>query len=157
MSEQTTGPTWLLDLLASEPPPLSGELRSEVHAWLKRGPKSPLVARRLLRKLLAQRADGERFRDGGQLLVSELVTNAVVHARVPAGRRLWVRFAVDAAVLRIEVHDASGERPVPRQVGELAESGRGLLLVQALSQRWGCCPRAGGVGKVTWCEYVPES
>ncbi|MCC9306729.1 ATP-binding protein [Kitasatospora sp. RB6PN24] len=82
------------------------------------------------------------------LLVSELVTNAVVHAGSPAVLRLvWSR---DEGPVRVEVADASGTAPQPRHACPGATSGRGLELVELLAARWGWCPKAGG--KLVWCE-----
>ncbi|MDH6137691.1 anti-sigma regulatory factor (Ser/Thr protein kinase) [Kitasatospora sp. MAA4] len=128
----------------------------ESHHWLRPTSKSPHLARQLLRELLARVEGGERFADIGQLVLSELVTNAVLHARVP-GRLIWTSFAVNADRLRLEVHDASSDRrPVLATATEEDESGRGLFLVKALSRRWGCCPRGGGVGKALWVEIGPQ-
>ncbi|MFD5749941.1 ATP-binding protein [Streptomyces sp. NPDC127033] len=75
--------------------------------------------------------------DPGRLLVAELAANAASHGRV-AGRdfRLTLRLAGD--VLRIEVADTRRERlPVLQRPDRDSESGRGLLLVDALADRWG--------------------
>ncbi len=88
------------------------------------------------------------------MLLSELVTNAVLYG-TPMGRRVQLVLDVDRRRLRIEVHDARGERgPVLRAASGEDESGRGLMLVKVLSQRWGCCPR-DGVGKIVWVEVAP--
>ena len=61
----------------------------------------------------------------------------------------------DHGAFRIAVRDSSSEQPALQGPGEDAESGRGLLLVQALSTRWDVFTVAGG--KVTWAELgVPE-
>ncbi|MFC8450832.1 ATP-binding protein [Kitasatospora sp. NPDC057223] len=124
--------------------------------WLPRHRRAPGAARRQLRAFLGRTAGGEQYADVAELLLSELVTNAVEHARVPSGRLIKVRFCVTGGRLRAEVHDASPQRPVvrPRAAAD-EEAGRGLLLVGALSARWGCCPRAGGVGKFVWFECAP--
>ncbi len=128
----------------------------EYACWLPRHRKSAGVARLLLREFLAGLDDGELYVDVGELLLSELVTNALVHARVSPGRLIAVRFVVAVGRLRIEVHDASCERPEVRPVaGGEAESGRGLLLVESLAMAWGCCPRPGGVGKFMWAHVGP--
>ncbi|MFE6872782.1 ATP-binding protein [Kitasatospora sp. NPDC057692] len=97
----------------------------------------------------------EEFLEVGELLTSELVGNAVLHSGMP-GRLIQVRFDVDDTRLRIEVHDASGHPPAPRQPAATDGCGRGLLLVQALSLDWGYSPRANGIGKVVWCECSPH-
>ncbi|MFI6445134.1 ATP-binding protein [Kitasatospora sp. NPDC050543] len=124
---------------------------SEEACWLPRHRRSASSARHLLRAFLAGRRGGQRFSEIGELLLSELVTNAIEHARVPAGRLIEVRFELREDHLRIEVHDASGEQPTvrPGAAGD-DESGRGLLLVRELSTAWGCCPRPGGIGKYVW-------
>lgn len=85
------------------------------------------------------------------LLVSELVTNAVVHTGCPAVLRLTLPgAAAQPAVVRLEVADASGRAPVPRCADGDATGGRGLALVDGLADRWGWCPE--GAGKRIWCE-----
>ncbi|QDI70545.1 hypothetical protein CD934_18990 [Streptomyces calvus] len=86
------------------------------------------------------------------LLVSELVTNAVVHTGRPAVLRLSLpgAEAPEEAIVRLEVADRSGRAPVPRCVDGEATGGRGLALVDGLADRWGWS--AEGVGKRIWCE-----
>ncbi|MEU1350060.1 ATP-binding protein [Streptomyces sp. NPDC005795] len=72
-------------------------------------------------------------------IVAELAANAVEHGRVP-GRdfRLSLTVSGEALLLRIELTDTRGDRlPSPAAPGPLAESGRGLLIVEALADRWG--------------------
>ncbi|MDH6137156.1 anti-sigma regulatory factor (Ser/Thr protein kinase) [Kitasatospora sp. MAA4] len=129
---------------------------AEENCWLPRDHRSPGIARRLLVALLSEVEDGHRFMDVGLLLVSELVTNAVVHG-TPRDNLVFLSLAVDQSRLRIDVHDARGDRsPVLRVASADDESGRGLALVKSLSQKWGCCPRAN-VGKIVWCEVSPEN
>ncbi|MCX4748276.1 ATP-binding protein [Kitasatospora sp. NBC_01287] len=125
--------------------------------WFPKDLRSPSRARQLLREVLARAKEGERYADCGELLLSELVTNAVVHGpRRGTLIRVVVRLAEEGeGPLRIEVHDIGEGRPLPRQVGADEESGRGLLLVKSLASRWGCCPRAHGIGKFVWCEIPP--
>ncbi|WSW56773.1 ATP-binding protein [Streptomyces platensis] len=78
--------------------------------------------------------------DPARLLVAELATNAVLHARVPGRMFRLTLAAVPSAMLRIEVTDTRGDRlpgPVPVVGGSFAESGHGLLLVGELADRWG--------------------
>ncbi|MFB0618617.1 ATP-binding protein [Streptomyces sp. AGS-58] len=88
------------------------------------------------------------------LLVSELVTNAVVHTGRPAVLRLCLPGPVAgktaSATVRVEVADTSSRAPVPRCVGGNATGGRGLALVDCLADRWGWSP--DGAGKSVWCE-----
>jgi anti-sigma regulatory factor (Ser/Thr protein kinase) len=83
------------------------------------------------------------------LLVSELVTNAVTHDCVPlpSGARGTVTLAIrgDEGQFRVDVHDGSPAPPVLRDsVPSSAECGRGLMLVDSLSTRWGSYPTATG-------------
>jgi dTMP kinase len=96
--------------------------------------------------------------DTVQLLVSELVTNSVKAAEAVQGRPpIGLRLSASDALLLIEVWDGDLTPPVPPDLtgGTLAldaEGGRGLLLVEALSDRWGWYTARNHAGKVTWCE-----
>ncbi|MFI8171352.1 ATP-binding protein [Streptomyces sp. NPDC086081] len=75
--------------------------------------------------------------DRAAQVVAELSANAVTHGRVP-GRDFRLLLHVAAGTLRIEVTDTRDDRhPEPRLPSPDAESGRGLLLVDALADRWG--------------------
>ncbi|MET8622998.1 ATP-binding protein [Kitasatospora sp. NPDC004669] len=125
-------------------------------AMLTRHRRSAGVARNYLRDFLDQVPGGGALAETGELVLSELVTNAVQHARVSPGREIAVRFEIVCTHLRIEVHDASGEKPVIRRSAGVDElSGRGLFLVEALSVDWGCTPRLGGIGKIVWALVGP--
>jgi anti-sigma regulatory factor (Ser/Thr protein kinase) len=105
---------------------------------------APRLARRSIQGWLESLGcAGERISDIG-LVIAELVTNAVVHARTPA-RLIGQR---EPGYVRIEVHDYSVERPKPRHVGT-AEGGFGLTIVERLSESWGWIPQPAG-GKVVW-------
>ncbi|HEX6873041.1 MAG TPA: STAS domain-containing protein, partial [Micromonosporaceae bacterium] len=83
--------------------------------------------------------------DVAQLVASELVTNAVVHAGTPIDLTLRLL----PPVLHIAVRDKAGGRPrITDVVDESAQSGRGLLLVDALATQWGSF--IPNVGKVVW-------
>ncbi|MEU1283141.1 ATP-binding protein [Kitasatospora sp. NPDC005856] len=120
--------------------------------WLPMHPKSASAARRLLRTFLAGQPDGERLFDIAELVVGELVTNAVLHAKTPPGRLIRIRFERRPDALRVEVHDADANLPsVPRLADGHDEGGRGLWLVSQLADCWGCGPReGGGIGKTVW-------
>ncbi|MEU1037532.1 ATP-binding protein [Streptomyces sp. NPDC005907] len=88
-------------------------------------------------------------------IVAELAANAVTHGRVP-GRDFGLTLYVIANTLRIEVTDTAGDRPPrPPHPGPDAESesGRGLLLVEALADRWGWAPELRP-RKTVWAEVV---
>ncbi|MFD7905568.1 ATP-binding protein [Kitasatospora sp. NPDC059747] len=122
-------------------------------AWLSRHQKSVGAARSLLREFLADVDDGQLFLRSGELVLSELVNNALQHARVP-GRLIFVRFDMEPGLLCIEVHDASRRLPKMRTAGSEDESGRGLRLVDQLAKEWGVLPREG-VGKSVWALVAP--
>jgi CheY-like chemotaxis protein len=84
--------------------------------------------------------------DDALLVVSELVTNAVVHAASDA--RVELRLA--PGVLRIEVSDNGDGAPEPQSIDVTRPSGRGLLLVSAMAVAWGIDPIPDG--KVVWAE-----
>ncbi|ANB09600.1 serine/threonine protein kinase [Streptomyces ambofaciens] len=117
---------------------------------------------RLARRLCGHRLDawgvpyGSDAHDVVTLVASELCANAVRHGHV-AGRDFHLLLTADpvAGTVRIEVSDTRGER-LPRLsagVPEDGDGGRGLLLVEALADRWGCGPRpSGGPGKTVWAE-----
>ncbi|MHB9859846.1 ATP-binding protein [Streptomyces sp. YIM S03343] len=93
--------------------------------------------------------DGD-VNDTAQHLVAELAANAATHGRVP-GRDFEVRLLLlPEGMLRIEVSDARGDRPLRFEEAPDGESGRGLVLVALLSNRWGVTERK--IGKTVWTE-----
>ncbi|MFB8143469.1 ATP-binding protein [Streptomyces parvus] len=75
--------------------------------------------------------------EDASLVIGELATNAALHGYVP-GRDFRITLSVYGDVLRIEVADTRGDRlPEKRDPDAESEGGRGLLLVEALSVRWG--------------------
>ncbi|MFI5725451.1 ATP-binding protein [Streptomyces cyaneofuscatus] len=85
------------------------------------------------------------------LLISELVTNAVVHTGCPAVlRMLFGGGGGGAGTVRVEVADASDRPPLQRHAEGEDTNGRGLELVDGLADRWGWQPE--GAGKQIWCE-----
>ncbi|WP_063794982.1 ATP-binding protein [Kitasatospora sp. MBT66] len=131
---------------------------AEHACWLPRHRKSPGAARRELRSFLADHPDSENLLPTDELLLSELVTNSVQHARTARGRLIQIRFGLADSLLRIEVHDADSEKPALRSSSDpdSDEDGRGLLLVHELATQWGCSPRAGGIGKFVWCHISAD-
>ncbi|WP_411121416.1 ATP-binding protein [Streptomyces sp. x-19] len=118
-------------------------------------PRSAGWARRELRWRLGQWGVVGELVDVAELLVSELVANAV-RAQGEDGAWVGVRFGFSGGRLRLEVRDGSAEKPVMNDdVEEDAECGRGLVLVDALASGWGVA--VDGTGKVVWAELaVPE-
>lgn len=90
--------------------------------------------------------DDEPLADTLILLISELVTNAVVHTGCPA----VLRMLFGEPGVRVEVADASDRAPSPRQAAGDDTGGRGLELVDGLADRWGW--QREGAGKRIWCE-----
>ncbi|MFF5708937.1 ATP-binding protein [Streptomyces sp. NPDC012756] len=106
-------------------------------------------ARRWARSRIARSGigDDEPLAETLVLLISELVTNAVVHTGCPAVLRML--FAAEGGV-RVEVADTSDRPPQPRHAQGDDTNGRGLELVDGLADRWGWQPE--GAGKSIWCE-----
>ncbi len=115
------------------------------HIDLPRSVHAPALARRKLVALMASwgRSEG---RDTAALLVTELVTNAVRHAE--SAPRLTV--TADEGRLRCCVHDSDPTHPRLRLPEPDADTGRGLLLVAALSFAWGVEDEP--TGKLVWFE-----
>lgn len=93
--------------------------------------------------------------EAAETIVAELAANAVTHGCV-TGRDFELRLVLSRATLRIEVSDTRSERrpPGPGELlspGALAESGRGLLMVEALADRWAVVDRRP-VGKTVRAE-----
>jgi anti-sigma regulatory factor (Ser/Thr protein kinase) len=87
------------------------------------------------------------------LIISELVTNAVVHTGCPAVLRMLFRATAPGSAdgtVRVEVADTSTCPPAPRHAQRDETGGRGLELVDGLADRWGWQPE--GAGKRIWCE-----
>lgn len=93
--------------------------------------------------------------DSAVLVLSELLTNSLRHARDPEGRHIETRFEHRINGVRIEVHDAGEAKPELREASPEEESGRGLTLVHVLTGgQWGVSNREG-TGKLVWAECVP--
>jgi anti-sigma regulatory factor (Ser/Thr protein kinase) len=105
----------------------------------------PRLARAEVGRALATWGD-RGSREVVVLLVSELVTNAVVHARTP----VTVRLEVVGRCATVEVDDASPAAPAIRVPRDNVPGGRGLQLLETLADRWGVRPRE--VGKTVWFE-----
>ncbi len=116
-----------------------------LEAVLPAEPASARAARRfVVDALLRLRWDAAA--QVAELLVSELVANAVLHAHSP----VRVRVGVDEGTARVEVHDRSQHPAARRDHSPESTTGRGLRLVAELADRWGAEPVRGG--KVVWFE-----
>lgn len=85
-------------------------------------------------------------RENVLLVVSELVTNAVIHA----GTTLRVRVRAGEDRIRLEVEDGSAKAPRRKHYGVESGTGRGMALVDAVARAWGWTPTDGG--KIVWAE-----
>ena len=93
----------------------------------------------------------EEVADDAALVVAELASNAVLHARTD----FEVHLRVVAGGLRVDVCDGSTTQPLSGTLDVVAMSGRGLPLVNALAAGWGVDPREGG--KCVWAHLLPTS
>lgn len=120
---------------------------------LPRSHRSVPRARALLHAVLGDWGLGQEVLDNAELMLSELVTNAL-RAPAPGDRQVGVRISRSLAdgLLRLEVSDAGGGRPEVREPGVDETGGRGLLLVAALAHRWGYETRPAGIGKTVFAE-----
>ncbi|UUU33406.1 ATP-binding protein [Streptomyces sp. CA-210063] len=99
--------------------------------------------------LPAATADQRAAAEDVLLVVSELVTNACLHAEGPA--QLWI--SCDNKVLRIEVSDRGAGNPAPRTPHRAGRpGGHGMFIVQRLCLDWGVVRAPGAAGKTVWAE-----
>lgn len=110
--------------------------------------RSGAVARRFMEETLGGWGDTAELLDVVNLLVTELVTNAVLHA----GTEADVAVVLTETALRVEVSDASEQLPRAKEADDWDTSGRGVALVDTLAERWGIDTRPGG--KTIWFELV---
>ncbi|SFE74185.1 Anti-sigma regulatory factor (Ser/Thr protein kinase) [Actinacidiphila alni] len=123
--------------------------------FYRRERRSVPAAREFAREALTEWGYGSR-EDEVLLCVSELATNALLHG-VPPGRGFLLLLRRDlGGALRVEVHDSGGGRPHmaegPERGRDQAECGRGLVLVDALADKWDVADR--DPGKIVWCEFA---
>lgn len=125
----------------------------ELQAELAAEPAEVGAARRMLRRQLDSWGVSGDAEDVAVLLVSELVTNAILHGEPP----LRLVASQRRRRIRVEVHDADAtsvgrlrRRHAELEEGTPAANGRGLRLVDALSSRWGSVESEAG--KMVWFE-----
>lgn len=96
--------------------------------------------------------------DDVAIVVSELLTNAMRHAPPAPGSNVWPGRPIRLGLLQpgpcvlCAVTDPGRAVPVPQAPGSLAEAGRGLHIIGALSDRWGCT--LNDTGKVVWAAFT---
>lgn len=105
------------------------------------------AARDYLRTVLAD-WNLVQTQDTAELVVSELVTNALLHTG--SGPALTLRHDTADAVLTVGVEDSSTQHPQPRDAADEATGGRGLQIVQLVARRWWVAPH--GDGKTVWAD-----
>ncbi|MFG2791081.1 SpoIIE family protein phosphatase [Streptomyces sp. NPDC048419] len=116
-------------------------------------PEALTQARHMIRAAVRAWGAAERA-DEIELVADEVITNALMHTEGAAIVTLRVLTGSDRR-LRVEVEDSSSALPRRREAGESGVSGRGLLLVDLLTDAWGVEARGGG--KCVWCEFlVPD-
>lgn len=127
-----------------------------LHAALPLGalPTAPGCGRAWTRQVLREWGL-DHLAENTALLVSELITNALQASEPIADAAIELWLASDYERVAILVWDLSPERPTPANLGQDAEDGRGLLLVQALSLQWGwyfpaSTSPGGHAGKMVW-------
>ncbi|MER8071594.1 ATP-binding protein [Streptomyces sp. NPDC094034] len=104
--------------------------------------------------LPASTADQRAAAEDVLLVVSELVTNACLHAEGPEG----LRVAHTAKVLRLEVTDRGAGQPAPRTPHRAGRpGGHGMFIVQRLCLDWGVVRAPGAAGKTVWAELAAPS
>jgi hypothetical protein len=117
-------------------------------------PESVACARRLAAASLRD-WDLAGLTDDAQLIVSELVTNAVTaSAALPARPMLSLLLIAGQRSLRIEVQDSSPRDIDPHEAGPGAEHGRGSAVIAAFSSRWGAERTGPGDRKTVWAELA---
>jgi anti-sigma regulatory factor (Ser/Thr protein kinase) len=106
------------------------------HLELDHDVTAPRVARRFVSSVLADWGLGDGILERSQLLVSELVSNAVLHGTAPVRMSISDHSDDDGAI-RVEVSNAGDGRPVMRRAQRSELSGRGLQLIDELAAGWG--------------------
>jgi Histidine kinase-like ATPase domain len=108
---------------------------------------APRRARTFVAEVLEERGEADLAEDAS-LIVSELATNAVAHAR----SRFQVAVHFQGGTITLSVSDSSQARPMLRRPAPSEPAGRGLQVVAALARDWGCAPAR--TGKSVWAELV---
>ncbi|MFD4030485.1 SpoIIE family protein phosphatase [Streptomyces sp. NPDC058637] len=161
-SHYTTGPLAdrreddiALLVLRREAPPSRRPLgRRSAMTIAQAEPERVAASRQQVRELLHDWADEEQV-DAAVLMVSEMATNVLVHTDGDALLVAEVSGVYGERRLRVAVGDSSDELPHKRRPGEMASSGRGLVLMEMLADAWGVDPQ--GEGKSIWFELYESA
>ncbi|MFF5160805.1 SpoIIE family protein phosphatase [Streptomyces sp. NPDC000348] len=113
-------------------------------------PEALAEARRMIRTVAGSWGAEDRA-DEIELVADEMITNVLMHTEGSAVVTLRVLTGSERRV-RVEVEDSSSALPRRREAGESGVSGRGLLLIETLTDVWGVEARGGG--KCVWSEFV---
>ncbi|MEU9861785.1 SpoIIE family protein phosphatase [Streptomyces sp. NPDC047971] len=157
-SHHTTGP--LADrreddiavlLLSRQGPAVREAPRRTMMTVAQAEPERIAAARQHMRQLLHDWVDEDQV-DSAVLMVSEMVTNVLIHTDGDALIVAEVTCHEAGRRMRVEVSDGSDELPHKRHPGEMASSGRGLVLMEMLAHAWGVDPQ--GEGKSIWFELA---
>ncbi|MFI6446652.1 ATP-binding protein [Kitasatospora sp. NPDC050543] len=141
-----------------------GEFEGYSELWLPSRNSSVRHARRHLRDLMAiwgafDDAAARHFTEIGQLVLSELVTNAVRHAEPAVSESgIHVLFLYGEPGLQLSVSDGDAERlPTTQPEDTLGDHGRGLAIVTSLCAHWDCHPRKSRAGKTVRALIAPPA
>ena len=151
LRRQQPGLDVLIEPAGDSLPPLLDEVASGARSasWqLEPDTSNVATARRLIADVLAAWGCDQLIPDA-QLVVTELVTNAIVHAETSC----HVSLRLTDGGIRIAVSDGDlNHQPDPKPFDLEREGGRGLLIVSTLAAAWGIAP--GGHGKTVWADLV---
>lgn len=114
-------------------------------------PESVGEARRGAMEVLRSSGVPASRREDVELVVSELVTNAVVHGAKGADQHVLLVLMRSGPTLMVKVYDVNAQMGAPAQPSPDSESGRGLLIVDALADRWGATSSQDS--KCLWAEF----
>ncbi|MFD0883359.1 ATP-binding protein [Streptosporangium algeriense] len=117
--------------------------------WIPHEARYVASARRFVRDIAVDWKAAESIPEIAELLTSEIVTNAIVHAAVPP---VHVTVMREGRLMVVEACDFSSTTPQIRNAASMETSGRGLTVVKELSHAWGWLPNP--YGKSVWFELV---
>ncbi|MFC8225319.1 SpoIIE family protein phosphatase [Streptomyces sp. NPDC057287] len=141
-------------LVLRRSPDLGSPRAPRLHQYIHQAdPQGLSEARSIVRQALTD-WDLAGLADDAELVTGELLVNVLLHTEGGAVLTLEV-LPEPVRRIRLSVQDRSSVWPRRRTPGETSTSGRGLLLLDAVAERWGIEPR--GEGKAVWCEIGPAS